>query len=138
MGQSVVGTSEQIMLLCKFEHLKGAYERFDKYFQVYELRNKNALEVADEAARLNILEEACNVIIEADEDLSSQINDIKELYSHLPEYEGVVAETLADMSIRLEKDLTRYNELMDQEFNNRVDEGRSLGELTKAFFKSFW
>lgn len=124
MGNSIVGSEEQFMMLFKFEYLKGSYDSFKKLLEQCQLSYDHVKDEMPIDHQARAFEFLYNMVSCAHKDLVEQISFMQENYSHLDGFSESISPQINDILDSLDAKMGEMGPVMDSLLDTRM-QGRS-------------
>lgn len=120
MGNSIVGSEEQFMMLFKFEYLKGSYASFKKLLEQCQLSYEHIRDDLHTNEQAKAFEFLYNLVSCAHKELVSQINALQDHYSELDGFSESISPEINAILDDLDEKLGQMGPVMDTLLDTRM------------------
>lgn len=139
MGNSIVGSEEQFVMLFKFERLKGSYDAFKILLEQCKLSYDHVQDELSIDHQAKAFEFLYNLVTRANKELVEQIQDMQENCSHLEGFSESIAPVIDEILEDLDSKIEDMGPVMDSLMDARM-QGRNLKRFSfslKTFLQQY-
>lgn len=139
MGNSIVGSEEQFMMLFKFEHLKGSYASFKTLLEQCQLNYDHIHDDLSIAHQAKAFEFLYNLVSCSHKDLVSQISFMQEHYSDLDGFAESISPAINEILDDLDTKLSEMGPVMDELLDTRMQNKnwKGFSRVAQDFLQKF-
>lgn len=139
MGNSIIGSEEQFMMLFKFEYLKGSHHSFKKLLEQCQLSYDHIKDDFPVQHQAKAFEFLYNMVSCAHKDLVAQISYMQEHYSHLDGFDESISPQINEILDGLDEKMNDMGPVMDSLLDTQM-QGKSwkgFSHSVQEFLKKF-